>query len=471
MSSTVEVGRALALPAGDVGEALNAVHEDQWFDRKSFRIAARELGNVLVGFANADGGTIVVGLHDGVVEGTDRSITHRNELMQAHVQFCQPAVPAHSSLIACRRHDGEPDHLLAIEVRSGEAIYTNARDEVFLRIGDENRRLTFAQRQELLYDRGQGTYESRELAGASLAELDRGLLDDYARAVDAPDAIRLLRARGLAVDDTLTVAGVLLFARHPQRYLPESFVRVLRYQGRERGTGTRQQLIRDERIEGPIARQLIAAREVVRGEQPRRRALTERGTFGDVMLIPEDAWLEGIVNAVIHRSYSLAGDHIRVEIFSDRIEITSPGRFPALFDANDPLGAPRYARNPRIARVCADQNFGQELGEGIRRMFDEMRLAGLADPLYEETPGSVRLTLLTEPVDRELEARLPRGARAIMATLRGAGQLSTGEVSELVGISRPTASKHLRVLRDAGLIEWTGKSPRDPRASWSLPKS
>jgi ATP-dependent DNA helicase RecG len=469
MSSTLDTGRALLLPAAEVGEALKAIHEDQWFDRKSFRIAPRELANVMVGFANADGGTLVVGIHDGKIEGADSSATHRNELMQAHIQHCQPPVPARSWLLACRCEDETTDHLLVVDIRPGDTVYANARDEVFLRIGDENRRLTYAQRQELLYDRGHGSYEGRLVEGSSPEMLDRALLGDYAQAVGHPDALRLLRARGLAVQNTLTVAGTLLFAANPQRFLPESFIRVLRYRGEERGTGARQQLIRDERIEGPIAHQLIRAREVIGEEQPRRRALTGGGTFDEVPLIPEDAWLEGLVNAAIHRSYSLAGDHIRIEIFSNRIEVSSPGRFPGLVDSANPLRAPRYARNPRIARVCADQSFGQELGEGIRRMFEEMRLAGLVDPLYEETPASVKLMLLAEPVDRELEARLPRGARGIMAAIRDAGQLSTGEIAETVGISRPTASKHLRILRDADLIVWTGKSPRDPRASWSLP--
>ena len=391
--------------------------------------------------------------------------------MQAHIDFCQPAVPAKSRLIPCQRDDGLPDQLLVIEIRPGDTVYSNVRDEVFLRIGDENRRLNYGQRQELLYDRGEGSYESRPIAGASLDLIDQGLARQYADAVGHGDPARLMRARGLAVDDTLTVAGVLLFGADPQRFLPESFIRVLRYRGSERGTGARQQLIGDERIEGPIARQLKRAHGAVREQQPRRRALTASGAFDDVPLVPEDAWLEGIVNAAVHRSYSLAGDHIRIEIFTNRIEITSPGRFPGLVDAANPLDAPRYARNPRIARVCADQNFGQELGEGIRRMFDEMRLAGLVDPLYEQTPASVKLTLLAEPVDRELEARLPRRARTIMAALREAGRLSTGEVAETVGMSRVTASKHLGVLREAGLIEWTGKSPKDPRASWSLPSS
>lgn len=471
MSSTRALGHALELPPSEVGAALLDVHGDQWYDRKSFQLSPQKLANHLVGFANADGGTIVVGLSEGRVQGTERSPSHRNELMQTHVQYCQPAVPAQCRLIPCVNQDGSDDHLLVIEIRAGDTVYANSRDEVYLRIGDETRRLSYAQRQELLYDRGHGTYESRVVDGASLDDLDPELPGQYAAALGAPDPVRLLQARGLAKGEQLTVAGVLLFAEHPQRFLPEAFVRVLRYRGRERGTGARQELVSDERAEGPLPHQLMNARQMIGEGQPKRRALGRSGTFELVPLVPEDAWLEGLVNAAVHRSYSLAGDHIRVEIFSDRVEIESPGRFPGLFSESDPLSATRYARNPRIARVAADQQFGQEPGEGIRRMFEEMRLAGLADPLYEQTQGSVRLTLSAEPVDRELEARLPRDTRLVIAALRNAGELSTGEVAEAVGVSRITASERLKKLRDAGLVEWTGKSPKDPRASWRLPST
>jgi ATP-dependent DNA helicase RecG len=469
MSSTRDVGRALQSPAAAVGRALTAIVEDQWFDRKSFRISSRDLANVEIGLANADGGLIVVGIHDGDVEGTDSSPSHRNELCQAHIDFCQPPVPAKVKLIPCQAAAGNVDQLLVVEIPPGDTVYANVKDDVFLRVGDENRRLTYSQRQELLYDRGHGSYEGRAVDDTSSDDLDHNLLIGYARALGHPDPDRLMRARGLTIDGRLTVAGTMLFAEHPQRFLPESFIRVLRYSGNDRGSGARQHLIRDEIIDGPVARQIIRAREVIQDEQPRRRALAETGSFDEIPLVPEEAWLEGLVNAAVHRSYSLAGDHIRIEIFSNRIEVSSPGRFPGLVNAANPLDAPRYARNPRIARVCADQNFGQELGEGIRRMFEEMRIAGLVDPLYEETSASVRLTLLGEPVDRQLEARLPRGSRQIMAALRDAGRLSTGEVAEAVGISRPTASSHLRALREAGLVVWAGKSPKDPRASWSLP--
>jgi|SRR6187549_508586 len=465
--ATLAVENALSAPPVEVGPKLVSLPEDQWFERKSSRIAPRDLAKALIGFANADGGTLVVGLNDGAVEGTEGNAEKRNAQLQANVDFCAPPVPAKHRLIACVDSDGEPNELIVFQVEPSEAVHANQKDEVFLRVGDENRRLSFVQRQELLFDKGQASYEARP-SGASFDLVDRSLLGDYARWAGASDPMRLLHARGLANDGELTIAGCLLFAESPQAFLPEAFIRVLRYRGRERGSGARQQLVDDIRLEGPLPRQLRQAREQVERLQPTRRALGEGGTFEDIPLVPDDAWLEGIVNAAVHRSYSMAGDHIRVEIFDDRIEISSPGRFPGLVDLDDPLQTMRFARNPRIARVCADLSLGQELGEGIRRMFEEMRHAGLTDPVYRQTSGSVELQLLAEPVDRRLEARLPPHSRAIVRTLRSAGRMSTGEVTEALGISRPVVQKELNALKEAGIVEWVGKSPKDPRAYWQM---
>lgn len=465
---TVAVEKALNGPPEEVGPGLLALPEGQWFERKSNRIAARELADALIGFANADGGLLVVGLYDGRVEGASPAPGKLNAQMQANIDCCLPPVPARHQLYECVDSHGEPNDLLVFEVASSDVVHANRKDEVFLRVGDENRRLGFSQRQELLYDKGQASYEARSVDGAGLDLLDEDLLEEYRKAIKAPDARRLLRARGLSIEDELTIAGLLLFAEMPQAFFPEAYVRVLRYRGQERGSGARQQLVEDIRIEGPIPRQLLKARAEVERLQPMRKALRASGRFGDVALVPEDAWLEGIVNAVMHRSYSTAGDHIRVEIFDDRIEVSSPGRFPGLVNLENPLKTNRFARNPRIALVCSDLNFGQELGEGIRRIFEEMRYAGLIDPVYRQTSGSVELTLLAEPVDRQPEAGLPERARTITAALRSAGSLSTGEVKDLIDLSRPIAQRELSALREAGVIEWVGKSPNDPRAYWKL---
>lgn len=467
--STTLVESAIAAPPAEVGPSLATLPEDQWFERKSARIAPRALADSIIGMANADGGFIVVGLHDGAAEGVDVSATRRNAQMQASIDYCQPAARVRQRLVECENYQGKTDHLLVVEVEPSNVVHSNKRDEVFLRVGDENRRLTFHQRQELLYDKGQASYEARVLSETSVEDLDESLVEDYAEAVKAPDPLRLMQARGLTDGRSLTIAGCLLFAAQPQSVLPEAFVRVLRYRGRHRGTGAGQQLVQDVRIEGPIPRQLREAQAAIQSVQPVRRALqVDAGRFGDIPLVPEDAWLEALVNAVVHRSYSIAGDHIRVDVFDDRIEVWSPGRFPGLVDLRDPFDATRFARNPRIARVCADLNFGQELGEGIKRMFEEMRRAGLGDPIYHQASGGVHLTLLAEPVHRALDAGLSEHGRAIVSALRQAERLSTGEIVEALGVSRPLVQRELGLLRDAGAIEWVGKSTRDPRAFWRI---
>jgi ATP-dependent DNA helicase RecG len=373
-------------------------------------------------------------------------------------------------MIECANDAGEPDHLLFIEVETSELVHQNKKDEVFLRVGDENRKLAFAQRQELLYDKGQASYEATVVKDATLAELADDLLADYAEAVSHPDPIRLLKARGLITrKDEIALGALLLFGKSPQERYPEAAVRVSRYRGTERGTGARQQLLDDIRCEGPIPVVLDRAQQEIYRLLPTRRALGTDGRFQSVGIIPRDAWLEGLVNAVIHRSYSLTGDHIRVEIFDDRVEIESPGRFPGLVDPTDPLTVTRFARNPRIARVCADLRFGQELGEGIRRIFEEMRLAGLADPEYRQTSGSVRLTLPSTAVDRELEARLPAGGRDLVRLIREHERPSTGDLVSATGLSRPVVISRLRLLEQLELVEWVGNSPNDPRAYWRLP--
>lgn len=467
MTANLEVGRALALPLEERGLVLLQVIEDQWFDRKDAKVSPLALANAEVSLANADGGTIVVGVSNGRVMGTDSVQKHRNELIQAAINFTQPPVHAGASLVECVNDSGQPDHLLVIEIEPSEKVHSNQKGEVFLRVGDEDRKLTYRQRDELLYDKGQSSFEATVVPDATPDDLDRDLVENYASAVGHPDPDRLLVARSLIKPSgELTAACVLLFGENPQQFLPEAYIRVLRYSGTDRGAGKHQQLRTDEKIEGPIPRALMTARSVIESVQPRRRALTTDGTFAEVASVPEDAWLEGLVNATVHRSYSLGGDHIRVDIFDDRIEVESPGRFPGLISLADPLHATRFARNPRIARVCSDLAFGQELGEGIRRMFQEMRSAGLADPLYEQRTASVRLTLLALPFDREIAAQLPTGSQAIVGLLRRYGPLGTGEIAEYVDLSKPAVLKRLNALKEANLIGWQGKSAKDPRAVW-----
>lgn len=470
---SADVDAALALPEGEVAQALSALPESQWFERKSARIAAKDLAVPLVALANAEGGVIVVGLHHGAVEDVDRRPAAVNALLQASLDHTRPPVRARSRRLACVDAEGRGATLLVFEVQPGETVHETVAGDAYLRVGDESRKLQFAQRQELTYDRGHAPFDGTA-SGADLAELRADLLDDYRVVTEATrGVVDLLAARSLiSSNNSVTIAAYLLFGRAPTQRLPHAHVRVLAYRDNERGTGSRLTLDArsDLRIEGPIPEVIQEAANAIERVVPKRQALAASGRFEAVSLLPRDAWLEGLVNAVIHRSYSAAGDHIRIEVFPNRIEIESPGRFPGIVDPTKPLDIRRYARNPRIARVCADLNIGRELGEGIHRIFDEMRIAGLNDPVYEQTSQTTRLTLYASAViPAEVRSQLPRHSERILAVLRAAQTpLGTGELVTATDLSRPTVNKALRVLRDTGYVRWNGASQKDPRATWSI---
>lgn len=458
-----DIDSVLALPAAQALETLLELPEDQWFDRKSGRIAPRDLARPLIAFANAEGGTLAIGLRNGVVDGVPQKTA--NAFRQAAIDFTVPPVRTRISSITA-------DHktVLIIRVEPGETIHTTKSGDCFLRIGDESRKLSLAEQQELTYDRGSKTFESTPV-DLSIGDLSADLMKSYQEIIGCSSAEEMLYARDL-IDrrGRLTVAAELLFDARPQRDFPSAHIRVLKYDDDKRGVGSAMTLLEDVRIEEPLPQQIMAAASVIDRLVPARQQLTDSGRFERVPVIPRDAWLEGVVNAVVHRSYSMVGDHIRVEIFPHRIEITSPGRFPGLVDPSTPLSISRYARNPRIARVCADMGLTRELGEGIKRIFLEMERRGLADPIYRQSASSVTLTLkASEAIDPELLEGLPRSAKNVLDTLRLQNRpLGTGQVAELTGIARPTAKRALEALMEARLVYWEGKSDRDPHASWRL---
>ena len=466
-----EVDHALASPDAVLGQALAAIHEGQYFERKSGRVSAKDLAVPLVAMANAEGGVVVVGIHDGLVDGV--SASKINDLRQASMDHTTPPVRCSVAERAATEPDGRGNRtLLVVRVEPSETMHSLTDGKVYLRVGDESRKLSAAQIQELSYDRGAASFEASPVS-LDVGELDQAQLQSYREALGAASVDKMLQARDLVDrNGRVTTAACLLFDERPQREFPNAVVRILRYGDKTRGLGKEMTLEEgaDVRLEGSIPQQIQAAAAAVDGLMPKWRQLSDAGLFEPMPRIPRDAWLEGIVNAVVHRSYSMAGDHIRVEIFPNRIEISSPGRFPGIVDPAKPLEIDRYARNPRIARVCSDLGITRELGEGIRRMFGEMRSRGLGDPIYSQTSGAVKLVLMaSDALPPDVLQRLSKSAQAVLDVLRREDRLlGTGELAELAGVTRMTATRALRQLREEELVVWRGNSPKDPRATWSL---
>ena len=218
---TNEVDAALAAAPAEVGARLLALTEDQWFDRKSAAIAPKDLATALVAFANAEGGIVVVGASNGQVRGLVDARKKINNLRQASVNFTVPPVRVRVREIECVNDDGDPDVLLAVHVDVGERVHELTNGECYLRVGDSSHKLSYVQRQELEFDKGQAQFDGYTAAGASLDDLDSSLVNNYRSRTGASGTTEaLLGARGL-LDRRggLTNAAYLLFGQHLQDLL------------------------------------------------------------------------------------------------------------------------------------------------------------------------------------------------------------------------------------------------------------
>jgi ATP-dependent DNA helicase RecG len=102
------------------------------------------------------------------------------------------------------------------------------------------------------------------------------------------------------------------------------------------------------------------------------------------------------VNAIAHRDYNVQGDSIHLNIFSDRLEVTSPGGLPGPITLTNIYQA-RFSRNPVIVQVLADLGYVERLGYGLDRVVTLMRENSLSAPRLEEVARTFRVTLFNTP--------------------------------------------------------------------------
>jgi ATP-dependent DNA helicase RecG len=456
--------------------------EGQLFDRKSIRIEAREFARHLIAFANADGGEIAIGItNDNQIEGASGREEHVNELLQASINFCEPPVRTISRRVSCINRSGSDDYVVLVGVEASERVHTRSDGDTFLRISDESRRLTYEQHRQLLYDKGEQRYEDELVAPVADEVFDADLLARFQRQIDQVGEVeRVLSYRFLSRTDAsgmpyVTRAGILLFHATPTRYFPQNAIRFLRYQGVAAATGVRINVVTDRRYEGPLPRivdEIFTDLSSILREFTRLNPETSR--FESHSEYPTFAWQEAIVNAVIHRAYSIGGQSIEVRLFDDRLEVESPGRLPGMVRVEN-MRDVHFLRNPRIARVMNDFGFAREIGEGVNRMYEEMALAGLPEPTFQERAGSLIVTLQNDRENRstsrtiaDLYSGLAEEQRTLLSAILLRGGLAPKDAEAVIGRSRPTTLRHMNVLIEAGLVKRQARTTRDPSAVYII---
>lgn len=476
---------------------LLTIPEGKSFDRKSARYDINHLANILIAFANADGGTVALGIKNKQFEGiSSLSEQRQNDILQIGAQRIIPTLQVNIDKKKITNQDGHADEIWLLSVQPADSkIYANMRDEVYLRLGDETHKVTFEERKNLEYDKGIRAFESQTVGDALLEDLDAEVITEYKAmyGFEGDNLWDLLFPKGLAkrvrddkgnISYQLTVAGVLLLAKVPTAFIPGARIRFIRYEGREATVGIDMNIVKQVFIEGPLSKMIDRASTELDAQLRTFSTLDlKTGKFTDIPEYPKGAWLEGIVNAVTHRSYNYTGDDIRIMMFDNRLEIHSPGSLPAVVTTEN-IRQTHYSRNPYIARALTDFGWVREFGEGVDRIYKDMSEFFLDDPVYDVDTNSVNLTLKNNIVMRsfrknnDLESRIGSDwdqlnfiEKAAIGMAYEHGSVRTREVLAQVedysATSVRTALKHLTTL---GIFEKVASAPTAPNQYYRLIK-
>ena len=466
-------------------EKLTTQTEGQFFDRKSGRISARDLSSHLSAFSNASGGLVVIGIED---DGRITGITHDQENLfrQTAFDYLQTPPEYQIEVPSCTLSSGEEGRIFLFHIKpSTNEIIKTKKGEAYLRVGDSSRKLNAEMLAALEYSKGIKSYESRIVEDASVEDLDSVLIEEYVHLLNPTvgSPLELLKGRGLLKekdgDLKLTVAAILLFGKQPTQFLPGARVRFLRYDGITAEVGERFNLIKDITIERPLHLLIDEARTLLESQMREFQHLSRDGTFKRIPEYPAFAWLEGLVNAVAHRDYSLQGDYIRITMYDDRLEFSSPGRLPSIVTV-DNIQTTRFSRNPMIARVLSDFGWVRELNEGVKRIYTDMASFFLDPPLFSEPNGNTVLLVLRNNIAARSVRKLQKAIyksqwqslkpldQEIVYLIANIERCTPKAISEFTGKSRPTVSAHLKKLVAENVVVEHSTSPQDPTKYYTL---
>ena len=214
--------------------------EGQTFDCKSIQIEPKALAVPIVAFANADGGVIAIGVSDKTrkIEGVDQHTEKLNELLRVPLDFCNPSVPITTDLVSCTDKDGNDNHILLMYIPASSELHANQADEAYMRIGDKSRKLSFEERIQLMYDKGERYYEDTAVYGATVDDIDMAAVERYTELIGYTKSAKqyLHENNGFITTNAkggklVSVACILLFGKFPQKFFPRGRTRFIRYRG------------------------------------------------------------------------------------------------------------------------------------------------------------------------------------------------------------------------------------------------
>jgi len=400
-------------------ELLEIIRNDEssGVEFKRDDVHPQSLAKEIASLANLEGGYILLGIEDdGTVTGLTRSNIEEWVMNICSDNIYPPIIPYFEVVL------GEGDKkvgVITIPEDSPDKPYKarqGSRWVTFVRLGSRTREATREEEQRLYQTSGVLRYDIKPVPGSSLKDLDINRLINYFRNIRGQDCPKqeeterwetllinteiMLESRGKAIP---TVGGILLFGKNPNRYLPQAGISAVAYPGMKKDY----EAVERETIRGPIVAKFIGEDIVDTGLVERAIGFARRNTGSKSYLVkgrridkpdyPEEVIRETIVNAIAHRDYTISGTDIELSIYSDRLEVISPGRLPNTVTVERMKAGCRVTRNELMKEVLRDYHYVEATGLGVpRKIIAGMLKHNGTEPDLIEEEYSFMVRLLRE---------------------------------------------------------------------------
>jgi ATP-dependent DNA helicase RecG len=396
-----------------------------------------QIAQHLVAFANAEGGTLVLGIHPNGTFGDLLLGDDATDALAMAMAQCRPPVRTEWQQV-----DTPGGSVVLLRIERSTELHTLADGRALVRSGQENRPITGAELQIFSANKTTGDFETEAVPGATRQDLDDDVIQEYMekrqqrnpKGTVLPKDKILQQIGAITEDGTPTVSGILLFGKDPQLFLPHSRTVFVKFADTQpRGPQGSFGYGRREEISGPLARIVERGWRVIWEEMDKKAVV--RGLQRDEETeYPPFAVREALVNAVCHRDYRMRGSSIEIRMYTDRLEIISPGGLPAYITV-DNIVEEHYSRNPRIVNGLYQWGYIEELGLGVDRMIEDMVKEGHPPPEFEAKPHrfTVRLYNKRDPsrIVPEWEQNMNERQIKAMQYIQTHGSITNREYREL----------------------------------------
>ena len=421
-------------------------------------------------FANGIGGSLFFGIdNDGVVRGLD-DVQHVCEVISNKIRDYMDPLPE----VEMIPHRMDEHDVLQLKVSAGN--YTpyyyvgDGQRIAFVRIGDESIPATAEQMVRLVLKGSNKTFDSLHTDYR---------VEDYSFAILANAFKTRIRQEwnkkyllsfGLVTDaGVLTNAGALFADDSP---LWQSRLYCTRWDGKTKGDA-----INDSEFTGNVLLLLREAMNFVKSNTKRGWEKLPDGRKNKPEYA-ERAVLEAMVNHFIHRDYTVMGGEVHLDIYDDRLTVTSPGGMynGLLIQDLDIADVSSERRNPILANVMAQLDYMEKRGSGLTRICNETRfLDGYRDdlkPVFKSTPTQFQTTIFATSDISEVgdgigdsQKSSQKSSQKIIELIRKNHNITTAEMAEIIGISRRSIVKITNTLQTEGVIQRIGP---DKGGHWEI---